>query len=74
MSGIELQWHGEGDGVEAESFRPVEMSLTWALGEGRLVVQTTCTPEIERDPELMRRVVHELIDRMVDEIKGQGLM
>ena len=72
--GINLQWHGEGDGVEAESFRPLPLSLTFAVGEGRLVVETTATPEIDRDPEYMRREVHKLIDRLVDEIKGIGLM
>lgn len=74
MSGINLQWHGEGDGVEAESFRPIDLSLTFKVGGGQLVVETTATPEIDRDPEYMRREVHKLWDRMVDEIKGMGLM
>lgn len=60
--------------VGAESFRPLEMSLTFRVGEGVLEVGTTATPEIDRDPEYMRREVHRLIDRMVDEIKGMGLM
>ncbi|QGH78735.1 hypothetical protein SEA_MIKO_41 [Mycobacterium phage Miko] len=71
---MNLQWHGEGDMVGAGSFQPVPLSLTFALGEGRLIVETTATPEIEGDPEYMRREVHKLIDRLVDEIKGQGLM
>ena len=74
MAGINLQWHGEGDMVEAESFQPVPMSLLFTVGGGQLIVETTATPEIDRDPEYMRREVHKLIDRLVDEIKGQGLM
>jgi hypothetical protein len=69
-----LSWHGEGDMVGGTAFRLIDMSLTFALGDGRLVVETTATPEIEGDPEYMRREVHKLIDRLVDEIKGMGLM
>lgn len=74
MSGINLQWHGEGDGVAAESFRPLPLSLTFKVGEGQLVVETTATPEIDRDPEYMRREVHKLWERLQREIKDQGLM
>ena len=60
--------------MAAESFRPVDMSLTFKLGQGQLVVETTATPEIERDPEYMRREVHKLIERLKLEIQGMGLM
>ena len=71
---MNLQWHGEADMVETTVFAPVNLTLTFTVNQQTLEVGTTATPEIEADPEYMRREVHKLIDRLVDEILDAELM
>lgn len=71
---MNVQWHGEGDMVAAESFALVDLVLTLTINKQTFVVGTTATPEIESDVEYTRREVHKLLDRMVDELKSANMM
>ncbi|AYD87070.1 hypothetical protein SEA_NICOLETERA_43 [Mycobacterium phage NicoleTera] len=72
--GLNLQWHGEGDGVKPEAFRPVDFKLTLEYGDERVEIVTTATPEIKSDPQQFRWHVHKLFDSLVDALKDRGLM
>ncbi|AHJ86655.1 hypothetical protein CRB1_44 [Mycobacterium phage CRB1] len=72
--GLNLQWHGEGDGVVPESFKPVEFTLTLQIDNERVEVKTTATPDIKNDPDQMRWHTHKLWDSMVDALKDRGLI
>lgn len=74
MAGLSLQWHGEGDAVQPEAFRPIELTLTFTYDTETLSVVTTATPEIVNDPQAMRWNVHKLIDTMVAACKEKGIM
>ena len=73
-----LGWHGEADMVGATSFRPTDMRLMFVMDENgerrELNVATTATPEIEGDPEYMRRHFHKLLDTMRDQVEERGWM
>ncbi|WXX09752.1 hypothetical protein [Mycobacterium phage MS619] len=72
--GLNLQWHGEGDGVVPEAFRPIDFKLTLEYGGERVEIVTTATPEIQDDPQYFRWTAHKLWDSMVDALKDRGLM
>ncbi|ASR86494.1 hypothetical protein SEA_CHANGELING_42 [Mycobacterium phage Changeling] len=72
--GLNLQWHGEGDGVKPEAFRPVPFKLTLEFGEERIEVNTTTTPDIKGDPQQFRWHAHKLWDSMVDALKERDLL
>ncbi|QTF81464.1 hypothetical protein SEA_TARSUSIV_40 [Mycobacterium phage TarsusIV] len=72
--GLNLQWHGEGDGVVPEAFRPVPFKLTLEYGDERIEVNTTATPDIQTDPQYVRWTVHKLMDSLVDALKDRGVM
>ncbi|AOT24962.1 hypothetical protein PBI_KALPINE_42 [Mycobacterium phage Kalpine] len=72
--GLNLQWHGEGDAVQPEAFRPVEFVLTLQIDNERCEVKTTATPDIKNDPQQMRWHVHKLWDSMVDALKERELI
>jgi hypothetical protein len=69
-----LQWHDEGDMVEAESFRPVDFTLSLDWGLEHVEIKTTTTPDVQYDPLYMRQTVHKLLDRLVDELLEKGVM
>ncbi|QJD52693.1 hypothetical protein PBI_AN3_43 [Mycobacterium phage AN3] len=72
--GLNLQWHGEGDAVKPEAFRPIDFTLTLQIDNERVEIKTTATPDIKDDPQQMRWPVHKLFDSLVDALKDQGLM
>ncbi|QCG76895.1 hypothetical protein SEA_XIANYUE_41 [Mycobacterium phage XianYue] len=72
--GLNLQWHGEGDAVEPEAFRPTEFELTLRIDSELVQIKTTATPDIKGDPQQMRWTVHKLMDSLVDALKDRGVM
>lgn len=71
---MKLQWHGEGDAVQPEAFRPTDFRLELTYGDEKVQVLTTATPEIASDPQYMRWTIHKLIDSLVDALKDRGVM
>ncbi|QDP44625.1 hypothetical protein SEA_NOTHINGSPECIAL_41 [Mycobacterium phage NothingSpecial] len=74
MFGLNLQWHGEGDAVQPEAFRPVDFRLTLEYGDEKVQINTTATPDIQHDPQYVRWTVHKLMDSLVDALKERGIM
>ncbi|AMW64301.1 hypothetical protein SEA_CHIPMUNK_45 [Mycobacterium phage ChipMunk] len=72
--GLNLQWHGEGDAVQPEAFRPIPFKLTFEYGDERIEVTRETTPDVKNDPDQMRWNAHKLWDSMVDALKDRGLM
>ncbi|ADB93736.1 hypothetical protein REDROCK_43 [Mycobacterium phage RedRock] len=70
--GLNLQWHGEGDGVKPEAFRPIDFKLTLEIDNERIEVHTTATPDIKNDPQQMRWHAHKLWDSMVDALTDRN--
>ena len=70
-----LAWHGEGDMVGATAFRPELFELTFQPGgREQLYINVWTSPEIHADPDLMRKEVHKMLDRLVDELLAKGAM
>ncbi|AFI24949.1 hypothetical protein [Mycobacterium phage SWU1] len=72
--GLNLQWHGEGDAVVPEAFRPIPFKLTFEYGDERIEVTRETTPDVKNDPDQMRWNAHKLWDSMVDALKDRGLI